>query len=78
MDNYVDGHCCQRSVCVCHYTHSIIVVFCKSLYLLDESEFVGVVAFVGGPVGPADVGEVDNLNCPDDCNMHTHMQTIQM
>ena len=49
------------------------VVFYKSLYLLDEGEFVGVyvVTSVGGPVRPADVGEVDNLNCLDDCNMYT-------
>ena len=34
--------------------------------LRDEGEFVGVVTSVVGPVRPADVGEVDNLNCLDD------------
>ena len=39
--------------------------------LLDEGEFGGEVTSVGGPVGPVDVGEVDDLNCLDDRNMHT-------
>ena len=48
-----------------------IVVIHLPLSLPDEGEIVGVVTSVGGLVRPADVGNVDNLNCLDDCGMHT-------
>ena len=43
-----------------------IVVIHLPLSLPDEGEIVGVDTSVGGLVRPADVGEVDNLNCLDD------------
>ena len=44
----------------------IIVVIYLPVPLLDEGEFVGFVTSVVGPVRPAAVGEVDNLNCLDE------------
>ena len=50
-----------RKMCV----YAIVVIHLP-LSLPDEGEIVGVDTSVGGLVRPADVGEVDNLNCLDD------------
>ena len=37
--------------------------------MLDKGEVVCVITSVGSPARPADVREVDNVNCLDDYNM---------
>ena len=71
MDNYVDGHFIETCAHVCHHNRYTYIGNILPLSLVDEGEFVGVVTSVGWSVRPAAVGEVDDLNCLDDCKMHT-------
>ena len=65
MGNYVNGHFIET----CVYAIIIVVIANLCTYLLDKGEFVVFVTSVGWPARPADVGEIDDLNCPDDCNI---------